>query len=416
MVGSGAASDFRPPAEACQLKNGSGRVFYPQMESLRGIAALVVVLFHVSQSVGGVSAHLQDIVGVWFAIFIFTTQTIFNGSSAVILFFVLSGFVLGLNAEPHLSVRSYAAFIVRRIFRLLPLAIVAVMFSAIMWRLFSDQNFSLRDILENALLLHTNIDGPLWSLRVEVILSLAFPLLFFCLTRTGPAVRLTALLTIFFATLTGYTASITDYWAAFALGIVVPSFGRTLIEEIGSKVSAWVLLPVFALYTLTPISRTFGWYGYQVHLIFWTAGAFYIVSWAMYGRNAVLSRALSHPFAMWLGRVSFSLYVLHYPIVTIVKQHLAERVSHAGMVQALVTGLVALPLSLVAAEICFWLVESPTRLIGRQVSALFSRQSQTGLRSPAPGSALPQMPPAPAAGRLHKRSVAAPERGEAQVI
>lgn len=188
------------------MQKPPGRVFYPQMESLRGIAALTVVLFHVSQSVGGVSAHLQDVVGIWFAIFIFTTQTIFNGSSAVILFFVLSGFVLGLNAEPDLSVRSYAAFIVRRIFRLLPLGVVAVMFSVIVWRLFSSQSLSPRDILENALLLHTKIDGPLWSLRVEVILSLAFPLLFFCLTRPGPAVRLTAFLTIFFATLAGYTA------------------------------------------------------------------------------------------------------------------------------------------------------------------------------------------------------------------
>src|SRR5260370_28199447 len=81
--------------------------FLPRIESMRGIAALTVVGFHVSNPFSAGPAF------GWFDGFAFRILTaLLNGFGAVVIFFVLSGFVLArsldANSDPPGSIISYA--------------------------------------------------------------------------------------------------------------------------------------------------------------------------------------------------------------------------------------------------------------------------------------------------------------------
>ena len=86
-----------------------------ELDSLRGLAALTVVLRHLcnlwlDDGMYSASEHSRDA-------FIFLTYPFAPGHSAVLLFFILSGFVLAL---PFIAgkAQSYPVFATRRIFRI----------------------------------------------------------------------------------------------------------------------------------------------------------------------------------------------------------------------------------------------------------------------------------------------------------
>jgi peptidoglycan/LPS O-acetylase OafA/YrhL len=129
-----------------------------------------------------------------------------DGIGAVILFFVLSGLVLNLKyvSLPTLPPRWVAAFIVNRIFRIYPAFFVAIFLSlllrfvlydpTVMGAMSADLNSHWRDPLNlpDFLKLFTlvipgihpdQIDPPMWTLVLEMRISLLFPLVIFCLCR-----------------------------------------------------------------------------------------------------------------------------------------------------------------------------------------------------------------------------------------
>src|SRR5215469_12405483 len=104
-----------------------------QLTSLRGIAALSVVLFHII----GTYSLLQWIAEkpggsiISFALVHTPIRAVIAGGSAVILFFVLSGFVLALPFVDG-NTPSTSAFIVRRVCRIyIPYAVALIFILAI---------------------------------------------------------------------------------------------------------------------------------------------------------------------------------------------------------------------------------------------------------------------------------------------
>src|SRR6266404_564785 len=92
--------------------------FLPRIESMRGIAALTVVGFHVSNQFSASPAF------GWFDRLAFRILTaFFNGFGAVVIFFVLSGFVLARSLDAN---SNPTRFFRNRFFRLFPAAIFSV--------------------------------------------------------------------------------------------------------------------------------------------------------------------------------------------------------------------------------------------------------------------------------------------------
>jgi peptidoglycan/LPS O-acetylase OafA/YrhL len=91
------------------------------LDGLRGYAALVVVLFHLSPSVLGLQVHLA------------VYRHIDLGKYGVLLFFLVSGYVIPMSMERHGSLRR---FWISRLFRIYPayLATIGVVVAVGAWR------------------------------------------------------------------------------------------------------------------------------------------------------------------------------------------------------------------------------------------------------------------------------------------
>src|SRR3984957_3685914 len=153
--------------EAAHLNRGASlnkTDFLPRLESLRGVAALTVVGYHVNGQLSG------GLLYGWFDRLALTAvSAVANGFGAVVTFFVLSGFVLARSLDGN---SDPVRFFRNRVFRLFPAAMAVVaLLTALHWKfgLFIgyEASFDPLDVILNLLLIRSDINGVMWSMTVE---------------------------------------------------------------------------------------------------------------------------------------------------------------------------------------------------------------------------------------------------------
>lgn len=239
----------------------------PQLDALRGIAALSVFFFHAFQS-GEQSKLLIWILGTPLA-------ALFNGRAAVWLFFVLSGFVLNLK---YVGMENYPKFwkldfIVRRLFRIYPALLVSLLL-ALIFKTFVFHPAQAYAIYPEGFAkewkvpvsglglvklatvvwpgVKLDLNPPVWSLLVEMRISLIFPLIIIMVNRFPRKWANIMLLIV------AYTAgfllpgnSMTRYLPQFILGAVCARNVKEIsawLRGRGTAVRAMWLLAAFGLY------------------------------------------------------------------------------------------------------------------------------------------------------------------------
>jgi peptidoglycan/LPS O-acetylase OafA/YrhL len=378
----------------------SGR--WDSLDALRGLAALSVVTFHCAQVFSGFAApanplHLSAWANPW-SWLRFTPLRILvtGGPSAVVVFFVLSGFVLSL---PFLRKNkpSYGDFLTKRFFRIYPPFVVAVLLSATFYALLRptpipalsewlntviwDQPLSLKYIGRNLLMTgfreDSTLDRVVWSLVHELRISLFFPILFLSVFRwpitmmvmsVAASIGCSEYLTSYLGEdkITGPGITTLDisfidtgrFVFLFIAGILlarnVPSIQaacRVLPRPIA--LAAW--LAALSL-LLTPGPSLTNNYN-----LIWGVGAVLLI--ALTVGSASATRILTARPLVWLGRVSYSLYLIHVPIL-VASVHLL-----AGLLPVwFVLAAVVIPSSLLAAEAMYRCVEVPSIRLGRALS------------------------------------------------
>src|SRR5260370_15098675 len=152
---------------------------------MRGIAALAVVGFHVSNpfSAGPAFGWLDG-----FAFQIFTA--FFNGVGAVVTFFVLSGFVLARSLDAN---SDPVRFFRNRLFRLFPAAMAVVVLLTLLhwqfgWFIGREPSFDPLTVILNLLLIRSDINGVMWSMTVECVATPLILLSVWLFRRHGEAV------------------------------------------------------------------------------------------------------------------------------------------------------------------------------------------------------------------------------------
>lgn len=317
-----------------------------------------------------------------------------GGQFSVILFFVLSGFVLAL---PRLSGTqlAYGPFIVRRICRLyIPFAF-AVLVSALLCALLSGvstpnvsawllqqwaapptlgliaSHLLMTGIHEEAV----RLDGPIWSLIVEMRMSLIFPLLVMFAARfrwlgVGLALGLalicakaraslgeTSLLTadslLGAALFTGY------YVLMFLLGITL-ALQQNNIKSIFVFISKSTHLFITAAFVIIFLILTYIVPPYDlknVKDVFFSAFAAYIIAAVI--SYPSLHKSLSASPLLWLGDMSYSLYLIHLPVlmalVYVFSPHMSLRVILCC----------AAPVMMLAGHVTHVAIEQPSIRLGR---------------------------------------------------
>jgi len=370
---------------------------YRSLDGLRGVAALSVVLYHALLVVPAVSvlyiekADATPLTPEWW-LFRTPLRLVMPGHEAVLIFFVLSGFVLTLPLLTHRqSPRSILAYYGRRILRLYVPVWGAVAFALLLavavprdpsvgssW-LATHLPPTFSAVWHDLVLVlgTSNLDSPLWSLTWEVWFSLLLPVMFVLLKVArvhdwwlGGIALLIALSAVsrFPAVLDALplswlTGGMLQYLPVFGIGMIVAS-RRETIARLATRIRSWwpviagalllmispSLVPTGAVYT--PVSAALA----AVSLI-GVAGVVFIAL------EAPARRVLETRPVQWAGTRSFSVYLIHEPIL--VAAALVTRAD--AWLPWLFVALALLPVILLAAEGFYRVVERPSMLLSQRV-------------------------------------------------
>ncbi|WP_263416644.1 acyltransferase family protein [Terriglobus albidus] len=359
---------------------------FPEFDSLRGLAAGSVVLHHILAIWEGSNAQ-------WW-IRTLPTGILVSGTSAVTLFFVLSGFVLTL---PYKRPKhpGYATYLIKRICRIY-LPYVATLFIALSvlslvrepvytGNSWLDGNWN-RNVDWGLVLKHLsgvgNFDthvyvNPFWTLVLEMRVSLFMPLIAVLALRVRFSVGMTIAVfgNLGFWYLTkiskhGMLPQTLQIGCIFLLGAVLAAN----FEKIASR---WRTLPKgvrgfalsLSLYVYTWFSFRNFWFPPATSLIVALASLCFLLEASQSRR---IRRILHLGVILRLGEISYSLYLVHM-IVLLALVHLFW-----GKISMLVLVPVILLGSYGTAEIFHHVVELPTIMLGR-----FLEKRLSGMRGVA---------------------------------
>lgn len=342
----------------------------PDIQALRAVAVLLVVIFH---------THLTSAQG---------------GFIGVDVFFVISGFVITgvlLQERARTQRTSLLDFYARRIRRIVPattITMIIILLATYHWstvfvgdRVAGDAKWVAAflanihfAIVDAANFGHPYLASPIkhyWSLSVEEQFYVVWPLLFMAIMTLAPRrfqrVGLVAglLLIIVYSFLWSiketnqnqiwaYVSTLTRAWelCVGALLAVVTPLLRRHAPRLG------LLLSVIGCIILGMVTWVYEqgttamfWPGWRAAIPVVATGLI-IVGGTLREREG-FGRLINASFVQWLGAISFSLYLVHFPILL-----LAEQQNHHYFLSGLSNiGIVAL--SVVLASLSYTFVEQP---------------------------------------------------------
>lgn len=371
----------RSTTEACEASPSDRGAPVPDsprlecLDALRGIAAVVVVIQHVTSMFPRPEGE--------FVFRILHRVLATSGSAAVDLFFVLSGFVLTL---PYVGARArtmdYTDFAVRRVMRLYPAYWIAVAIALIARLALSDDlhasaltewtatywgiPLTVTEVLRTFSMVVPFDSGVLntvfWSLLVEMQVSLLLPF-FIVVVATAGAVRsaLVILASSIIISLTIAPSTALQFLPLFVLGTVLAKHQAHIVGAL-AKLSGKSFLALLLISLVTIEARLYVWRFPELppqYLAGSGAGLLIMLVLARLRR----SRLLVNPLAHLLGTASYSLYLLHIPVILSLVPPIY---AYTGSVFA--SASCGLVVSLVLAQVVYKLIEMPCHESGRKLA------------------------------------------------
>lgn len=300
-------SEVQTSAHDYQATAVSSKTYRPEIDSLRAVAVIAVLLSH------------------WVPGFIYLVNW---GLAGVYLFFVISGYVItrGLLNEKtasggHIDIRKFFA---RRVVRIWPIYFLTIAFIYFVWPGFVHGGVAWHMLfLSNALF---SIEGKFmfpihfWSLSVEQQFYLAWPFLILLCGRRQLVWSCMAMIAVspvsrwyFAAELQNMPASFyslmsnLDCLAAGALVAIAERYRSSTIDttlNIAGAAGGLLLGCILAMsyqgnglwdtaFTGTAIAAISAW----------------LIAWL--GRSQIRGRPLCNPFTLYIGKISYGIYLYH---------------------------------------------------------------------------------------------------------
>ena len=316
---------------------------YEVLDGLRGVAAIIVVLFHLFECYPG------NLLSVYVS----------HGYLAVDFFFALSGFVMGYAYDDRWGKMSVTDFIKRRIIRLHPMVVFGAVVGVCLFyytggiELYNQVDSAVwwMVILQGLLMICmvplrpsmdirgwgelTSINGPIWTLMYEYVANILYLLVLRHLSKIalGILVLLSAILT---ADLTlhlnlyglllegaanysvagGYALTTEQVYIGYTR-LLCPFLMGLLLSRIGKKISVpggfWTTSLMLILMLNMPVL------GGENGIV---DGAYQLVCILVLfpliltmGAGSKLTGKRSLAFCRFLGNISYPLYITHYPLI-----------------------------------------------------------------------------------------------------
>jgi peptidoglycan/LPS O-acetylase OafA/YrhL len=295
----------------------------PQLDGIRAVAVLIVMVSH---------AGLGKLI---------------PGGFGVTIFFFLSGYLITslLRVEVACSSRvDFMAFYIRRTLRIMPplyvtLVILTAMYlagvfpdsvrgNAIPWDYLFLSNYSHFWGQEGGL------PVPLWSLAVEEHFYLLFPAAFALYMARGKfrgaalacAVACLVILAMRFTTPFWFgDVERNYYWShtrmdSILFGCILALWNNPLLDE-----DAWKPKLSHVLIALAVLAATFviaaSTFRFIIRYSLQGAALFVLFSYVLSERSVLLNKVLTWPPVIWVGLVSYSLYLCHFAIFKTLEEH-----------------------------------------------------------------------------------------------
>jgi peptidoglycan/LPS O-acetylase OafA/YrhL len=317
---------------------------YEILDGLRGVAALIIVAFHLFETYSQGPA----------------TQILNHGYLAVDFFFVLSGFVIGYAYDDRWDRMSTWNFIKRRLVRLHPMVIFGCCLGAILFYFTGSDEFPLVDKTSAGMLLlvffwcctiiplpasmdirgwgETNpLNGPVWTLQWEYLANLLYALVIRRLSKKALAVCvfLFGCMTVLLC----FNINWLGVWEEGRAAAYTVIGGWSLTPDQLLIGVTRLLYPFFAglllsrMRKLIKVRAGFWWCGLLVAVILvmpriggtstaWMNGLYECICILVMfplivsmGAGSTVTGKFSVSICKFFGNVSYPIYITHYPLV-----------------------------------------------------------------------------------------------------
>ena len=332
--------------------------YIASLDGLRALSVIMVMFTHANFSLGK------------------------NGLVGVVAFFTLSGFLITtilLEEFQKNNKISLKAFYIRRTLRLFPalyMMLIAVAIYAWIYRSGLEQKQIFQDVIASALYVY-NIAWAwgwckveillyhMWSLGVEEQFYLLWPAVLILFLRFKKLRLLQILLPLFIIIVAGLKIMHSFPLIAGAIineSILIGCFGALLRwNKVLPYRSVTLIIGIVALLGLAvpgiaPIRHIPNNY-YYIFSLFTIILILHMVDW----QDSIISKLFSIPAVVFVGKISYSLYIWHLPVFRLFAYHstLPPMVSFVGK----------FVVSFVLATASWMLVEKYTTAFGRRLSA-----------------------------------------------
>lgn len=368
-----------------------------ELDSLRGLAAITVLLGHILNTFPPLPKIL-----------LYSPLRIFwSAHEAVILFFILSGFVLTIPFLKLVKI-NYSLYLVKRILRIYIPYIIAICSSLLLIKVsyqgaplnikwvqnFWTNDINLSDLINHFILIdnfNTDAINPvIWSLVHEMRISIIFPIIVFIVIKLhwnrslmiAVTLSIIGCLISFFGldTSKGYLTSYAHtvhYMSFFIIGSLLAKNKEIIIEWFGKfsfKIQSLILVFGIVIYTMQIGLGYFIRIEIDLFVREWfiaTGAVIFII--AAISINW-LSELLSTKTINFLGDISYSLYLYHLPILIATFYFL-----HNFLPQPFII-LIALPIIFAISTLSFKIVEKNTIKYGQLLTKKWSKKNEIIVR------------------------------------
>ncbi len=379
--------------KSTRQKDAAGPVskHFVWLDWLRFGAAFMVLLVHARATsfveYGALEANSKSkLAMIWFA---FTRL----GHEAVIVFFVLSGFLVGGKLIERVALQNFnwRSYGIDRATRILVPIVPAVIFAALIDAFYGHPNTSLNIVGTLFLLQDIGVPGVLGMRTISQLWSLAYEVWFYILAgalavavirRPTPSRAALAIIFISFAIFTRLSTVYLFCWAIGALAYLYPR-QKSSRAEVASSIA--IILIGLVMYEISTASTS-----RSVQL----SGAI-----ALLGNKPVGELILSCGIALLVRNIctfvqsqgemsflgdlgtrlaafSYTLYLIHFPVLTAIN-NMGYKNQTSISSQSLMLFVARIPICLVVSYLFYWLFERNTPAVRSYLRNRFLRNATT---------------------------------------